>query len=288
GGLSNTLYLCSLPSSTVILNNEPRQSRCLHVGELGDPAISAVIAKKMAAVHQLQLPISKTPGWIFDMTSRWLHHVRANSEHLTAHTSKRDNAVLQTLLECDIEGELQYLQDLLCKAESPVVFCHNDVQEGNVLLRDEKGPLIDRLVFIDFEYCSYNYRGFDLANHFCEWRYDYKVTTAPFYKVYMERYPSRKQQLLFIRSYLAEMQANTANEQASDESSAAAAAAAAEEEEERLLVEVKKFSLASQMIWTLWSLVQADIAKIEFDYLRYALERWRQYQRDKRVIETGR
>ena len=35
---------------------------------------------------------------------------------------------------------------------------------------ETKGSTADEnLVFIDFEYCAYNYRGFDIANHFCEW-----------------------------------------------------------------------------------------------------------------------
>ena len=32
----------------------------------------------------------------------------------------------------------------------------------------------DPVVLIDFEFSSYNYRGFDIANHFNEWMYDYR------------------------------------------------------------------------------------------------------------------
>ena len=60
----------------------------------------------------------------------------------------------------------------------PVVFCHNDMQEGNILIRQDSKP---ELVIIDFEYCSYNYRGFDVANHFSEWRYDYTLADYPFF-----------------------------------------------------------------------------------------------------------
>lgn len=102
-----------------------------------------------------------------------------------------------------------------------MVFCHNDLQEGNILLREsgifdddngnnnnincdhqnviaphtmssncaktggigsEKKQLnSEQLVVIDFEYCSYNYRGFDFANHFCEWTYDYSNQDAPYF-----------------------------------------------------------------------------------------------------------
>lgn len=63
-----------------------------------------------------------------------------------------------------------------------VVFSHNDMQEGNILLRQSSQK--PELVVIDFEYCSYNYRGFDVANHFLEWQFDY---TAPKYPFFSER-----------------------------------------------------------------------------------------------------
>lgn len=53
--------------------------------------------------------------------------------------------------------------------------------------------------FADFEYCSYNYRGFDIANHFIEWIYDYKEENYPYYKEDYSNYPSEQQRLIFIR-----------------------------------------------------------------------------------------
>lgn len=47
--------------------------------------------------------------------------------------------------------------------------------------------------FIDFEYGSYNYRGFDFGNHWCEY--------AGFDGDY-SRYPDSKQQATFVRAYL--------------------------------------------------------------------------------------
>jgi thiamine kinase-like enzyme len=75
-------------------------------------------------------------------------------------------------------------------ARSPVIFGHNDMQEGNILVERNDNGEISRLVIIDFEYCSYNYRGFDLANHFCEWMYNYKVDTPPFFTAIEENYPN--------------------------------------------------------------------------------------------------
>lgn len=56
---------------------------------------------------------------------------------------------------------------------SPFVFCHNDTQPGNILLLKEKPidrPSHHQICVIDFEYASPNARGYDIANHFTEWR----------------------------------------------------------------------------------------------------------------------
>lgn len=71
------------------------------------------------------------------------------------------------------------------------MFSHNDLQGGNILLRQDTDE--ESIVVIDYEYCSYNYRGFDLANHFIEWVYDYTHPVPPNFIVTKERYPSRSQ-----------------------------------------------------------------------------------------------
>lgn len=51
------------------------------------------------------------------------------------------------------------------------------------------------LVLIDFEYCSYNYRAFDIANHFVEWQYDYTATEYPFFHERAGSGPTREQKV---------------------------------------------------------------------------------------------
>lgn len=51
------------------------------------------------------------------------------------------------------------------------------------------------LMIIDFEYCAYNYRGFDLANHFIEWTFDYTNREYPFFYHKKEQYPTKEQQV---------------------------------------------------------------------------------------------
>ena len=53
----------------------------------------------------------------------------------------------------------------------------------------------EKLVIIDFEYCSYNYRGFDVANHFCESMYDYTVEKYPKFSYIAADMPSVEEQV---------------------------------------------------------------------------------------------
>lgn len=59
----------------------------------------------------------------------------------------------------------------------------------------------DNLVIIDFEYCSYNYRGFDFANHFCEWVYDYSNEEPPYYWEIESNQPDIKQKVWYSLQY---------------------------------------------------------------------------------------
>lgn len=98
----------------------------------------------------------------------------------------------------------------------------------------------------DFEYCSYNYRAFDIANHFVEWVYDYTHKEYPFFTINEENYPNESQRLRFIMEYLAERNL--------------------EEDPKKLLREVELFTLVSHLLWTLWSFVNDETSQIPFGY----------------------
>ncbi|KAI4486426.1 hypothetical protein M0804_005796 [Polistes exclamans] len=269
GGLSNWLYNVQLPDGAVPIRGEPRQvllrlygqvhgeraleglitesviftllserrlgpklhgifpggrieeyipARPLLTKELSDPTLSTMIGEKMGQIHTMQVPISKEPTWLWDTMAK----------------------------------------DLVAREKYPVVFCHNDMQEGNILLRQNSRKT--ELVVIDFEYCSYNYRGFDIANHFIEWQYDYTEGNYPFFQERTDSGPSKEQKLNFIKSYLRTVQKES------------------QTEEERIMMEIKIFSLASHLFWGLWSIVNAKLSEIPFGYWDYAVCRLKNYQ----------
>jgi len=447
GGLTNVLFLCSLPSTHTPLNGEPSQvlmrmygqihstnehdssvtkitesvifmmlsernlgpklygifpegrleeyisARALTCSELHDPIISAIIARKLANVHSLNVPINKEPTWLFNQMYEWLEKVRtldvdqmyendrlerSKQKSSAKKHQKQQKKIVKNpfnyeaakfLVQFDYEHEIEWLKEFLKQCDSPVVFAHNDAQEGNILIPDylsaskwssnpesnenennnklsvknknkpkhlastphlrksdlmsykythhrrssspddlydsglvndnsnsdddgliadgfaseddcdlncdldcgkeEDSPqktkqhylkqLDEKMVLIDFEYCSYNYRGFDLANHFCEWMYDYSHDKFPHYKFNPQNYPNENQLRHFINEYVKHYYQGE-NYIGPDEEKAVV---------EKILNEIRYYTLASHLLWTLWSINNAVTTQISFGYWEY-------------------
>ncbi|KAM5137827.1 choline kinase alpha-like isoform 2-T2 [Mantella aurantiaca] len=245
-------------------------SRKLETEELCLPVISAEIAEKMARFHDMSMPFNKEPKWLFGTMEKYLKQVLKIKFTRESHIKK-----LNKFLSYNLTKEMDMLRALLELTPSPVVFCHNDCQEGNILLLEgRENSEKQKLMLIDFEYSSYNYRGFDIGNHFCEWMYDYSYEKFPFFKANFSKYPTRKQQLHFISSYMAEFQPgfeNLSNEEK-------------RKIETEMLTEINRFALASHFFWGLWSIVQAKISSIEFGYMEYAMARFDAYFLQKKKL----
>ncbi|XP_078114087.1 choline kinase alpha isoform X2 [Sander vitreus] len=318
GGLSNKLFLCSLPDSVDTVWDEPRSillrlygailqgaeamvlesvmfailaerelgpklygifpqgrleqyvpSRKLDTCELSEPSISAEVAEKMAKFHGMRMPFNKEPKWLFGTMDKYLNQVMRLNFTRESHLRR-----FNRLLSYNLPQEMEMLKSLLESTHSPVVFCHNDCQEGNVLLlKGRQSSDKQKLMLIDFEYSSYNYRGFDIGNHFCEWMYDYSCEEFPFFKINAHAYPSKAQQLHFIDSYLRESDRGFDNLSEEDQMKL----------KEEMYVEVNRFSLASHFFWGLWSIIQARLSTIKFGYLDYAQARFDAYFQQKKI-----
>ncbi|KAM9481627.1 choline kinase alpha [Clarias gariepinus] len=238
-------------------------SRRLATEELGIPSLSAEIAEKIAKFHKMRMPFNKEPKWLFGTMEKYMNQVQRLTFTREIHIHKFNHLMSYNLIQ-----EMENLRCLLESTQSPVVFCHNDLQEGNILLLSGRENMEkQRLMLIDFEYSSYNYRGFDIGNFFCEWMYDYNCDTFPFFSSNTKNYPNKAQQMHFFKSYLSEYDPSMAN--LSEEVQL--------KMKENMLVEVNRFALASHFFWGLWSIIQARLSTIEFGYLDYAIARFDAY-----------
>lgn len=108
--------------------------------ELGDSKISCKVAEKMAKIHSLSIPVSKEPDWLWITMERWLQNYE---EVLSNYTTKNSHEldIMEAVRKIDFRSELAWLKSTIENQDFPVVFCHNDLQEGNILLKEQTSSL---------------------------------------------------------------------------------------------------------------------------------------------------
>lgn len=130
-------------------------------------------------------------------------------------------------------------------------------------------------MIIDYEYSSYNFRGFDLGNHFCEWMFNNNYDKHPYFEYNYDLFPSRSQQVEFITAYMDEFKRAKKETNLRKDSTRNDSGSKDDLDEwatknlnvENLIVESNYFALASHLYWAHWSVCQAAMCKIKFEYL---------------------
>jgi choline/ethanolamine kinase len=160
------------------------------------------------------------------------------------------------------------------KYHANVVFGHNDLQPGNILIKDENLKSNSdteenkrNVTFIDFEYARYVPRGYDIVNHWCEWAADYHGLTP--HLMNYEKFPTAEQQKEFVTAYLQVANNKTAAADAANDGQSGTGGAVTEEEVESLIQEALDFEQLSHLWWGVWGLMQATQSSIDFDYIGY-------------------
>jgi choline/ethanolamine kinase len=148
------------------------------------------------------------------------------------------------------------------------------LQYGNFLIRKKDGSIM----IVDYEYAGYNYRGFDLGNHFCEWAADYHCARP--HNLEYSKYPNKEEQLVFFNAYL-DAETEIAHREWREGERA--------EVLESLFRETDAYGLLSHIHWGLWGVIQAVDnvyagADAEFNYLEYGLQRFREYEKQKKRL----
>lgn len=104
--------------------------------ELSNPRISTKIAEKTAEIHSLDIPVSKEPDWLWCTMERWLLTVETVLSKFQA-TNADETMQLEKLRQINFRQEMKWFQEIVKGSqEFPVVFSHNDLQEGNILYKD--------------------------------------------------------------------------------------------------------------------------------------------------------
>ncbi|CAN8246735.1 unnamed protein product [Cochlearia groenlandica] len=217
-------------------------ARTLTATDLREPKISSLIASKLRKFHNIYLPGDRTV-LIWNRMRTWVRQAK----NLCSSEDSREFCL------DNIEDEINMLEQEVNNEhhQQQIGFCHNDLQYGNIMIVQDTNAI----TIIDYEYASYNPIAYDIANHFCEMVANYHSDTPHFLDYTL--YPGEEERRRFICNYL-----NSSCE---------------EEDIEQLLDDTEKYTLASHLFWGLWGIISAYVNKIEFDYLEYSRQRFKQY-----------
>ncbi|KAI9314602.1 kinase-like domain-containing protein [Dichotomocladium elegans] len=219
-------------------------STTLRHDDMRDPVVSCQIAQALRQLHNVTTdfpPSDPCRIEVWRNVSLWYTAVR---EMLNNPVWK------EKLTDLGLEGlsaEIERCKTILENRPTTIVFAHNDTQYGNVLrLADTQ-----ELVIVDFEYAGYNPRAYDIANHFCEWMYDYHSNDPAAMRV--QAFPNREERMRFLNAYIG----NEPIEMTAEELDRSAL----------------EWTMASHIQWALWGIIQYSQSEIDFDYYKYFEQR---------------
>lgn len=124
--------------------------------------------------------------------------------------NKRESlkAVFQQAFSTETQEKLQETLQKIKKTQkkfniSPEIFycfCHNDLNNTNILVQDFTTPFSLRI--IDYEYSSFNYLAYEFANMFNEMAMDYGFSKHPFFFYNKDKFPEKSFRIKVFAAYL--------------------------------------------------------------------------------------
>jgi ethanolamine kinase len=203
------------------------EGNALDLHNVKDPYILSILARRFSDLHSINiLEFHERQPILWQKLDTWYNQC--------IELYKNDAEIYPIINNI---GEVISLKKTI-QINSPVVLCHNDLNPGNIIYHNST------VKFIDFEYGSYNYRGFDIGNLFCEYAG---------YHGEWSLLPTEQERKLFYKYYL-----NTDNE----------------EELEKIDEEVLFYMPLSHLFWTLWGFIQHKYSEIDYDYLYFAKKKY--------------
>lgn len=261
------------------------ESRSMKPSDVNNKIIRRAVAKSLANLHKANLEgLDKTPMFLKVLEQRSLMKLVEEKAHKDIYSSV-EKKWLYEILSLVSEDEVSFLKEILPKGKNSVVFSHNDLHSQNILLLDKT----QKIILIDYEYSSYNYRGYDIANFFNEATIDYNVTEYPYYSLDDKKYPSEYDLIDFIKYYLFffkfdekifdEILVQNDDDYFKQIIKENASLDEFNAEIEEIFEEVRVCTMLSHYYWVLWSVFMSKNPDIQFDYIHYAYRRFEVYQR---------
>lgn len=140
------------------------------------------------------------------------------------------------------------------------MFSHNDICFSNILKLND-----DKLMLIDYEDSSYNYRGFDLGVFFSSFMFNSAHDQFPYFTYDQTAFPSDEDQMTFINAYI-EACKNICSEEELDDLTP-----------EKLVLEGRAFALFFHLNSAIWAQDMVGKTNIEFSHKDWAIKRCEAY-----------
>lgn len=224
-------------------------SRALTLPEwLSDVTVNSQIAMVAGNFHCLKQPISKVPWSIESIVNSCL--ARFAEKKQTLHQKGYLSSQVHSLIQFDFKSEIEFVTSVLAQLKQRVVFSSNDMNRSNFLVLTDAQTGHDLhprdILLIDYEFCCYNYRGFDLGNYFSMKVFDFgaeKFLTG-------QEYPSIEYRRQFIQKYIETIRNSPAKPDDWDEETI--------DSPENILMECDFGSFAVRLINIAWLLRDLD------------------------------
>mmetsp|Transcript_48468 Transcript_48468/g.125744 ORF Transcript_48468/g.125744 Transcript_48468/m.125744 type:complete len:373 (-) Transcript_48468:543-1661(-) len=234
------------------------KARPLEPSEMTEESRQEAIAQKLAELHDFQ-PESdngdesaseKRRPVVFRTIEKWFQEV--DQMRFSGDGAFEKNELLKKLNIKSIKSTYARVKEACDRLPSTLVFAHNDLLCGNVLLVFDEDDSPSDVRIIDYEYAGFNPRAYDIANHFCEY--------AGFDADFAKGYPDRDVQGNFLKAYLGAERGEEGVESAEIR----------DFEVDKMFTEVNVYAPLAHIYWGLWSCMQALYSSIDFNFLDYA------------------
>ncbi|RWS00506.1 choline/ethanolamine kinase-like protein, partial [Dinothrombium tinctorium] len=171
------------------------------VQDLRDPELNGAIARKLAKIHSMKMPISKVPLFLEFYAEILLSiDLAKNIDDL----NPKNQEFVKRVFEFPFKEEVEWFTSIIPKIQSRVVFSHNDLYSNNILLKKRFDSIYERPLIIDYEMSGYFYRGYDIACYLKMKNFDIDRNGDQVKIIYIENEREEEDKKHFLTEYLQE------------------------------------------------------------------------------------
>jgi len=210
---------------------------------------------------------------------------KKSAEEKQALFNDKEKQIVKEVLSLVSTEEIGWLSSLVDPLEKDLVISHNDFLNGNIL-----NLPTGELKLIDFEYSTYNFRMYDIANFINETLFDYTLDHHPFFVYAGNHRDSDEDVSCLIKYYIlfSKYPENISFERAveliEDPKQAEAELIqlygnkeSYEKEIEKYLSQIHVGYLLSHYFWIVWAVIMCKNNNVQFGYLDFAIQRYHDY-----------